>query len=509
MPLPKLIEVVPFSAEQLAQFKATKAEIVIPGSKSITNRALVLAAQATGMVTLKGALWSEDTEAMTDCMHRLGVEVDVAADPEVAANRILTVKGCGGKLPKGGTEAEPLELFVANAGTAARFLTAMVCLGDGVYRLSGVPRMHERPQKELIRALRALGYRIDTPNDMLPAVVYGGGPKPGRVEVSVEDSSQFASALLLSSRVGGWQVALSEGADPDELPYVEMTRQMTATFPHSGGTFQIEPDASSASYFHAANALFPDVAPVRVMACQPPKADGGTGWQIDAEYPRLSPVAAVPNPSSTALSGEKYLEAHGVKEAVAEAVAEVLRTRPADPLGAISGLLGAREESAAKRRKVTVSRKTDLGDAIMTAITIAPLAPVPFSFTDLGVLRKQECERVRALHDELTKCGARVLESGQTLDITPSEAGSLGRATIKTYHDHRMAMCFATLGLAVPGLKIEDPSCVRKTVPSFFQLLGAAPPGGLGVHIWECDPVSGARVRRLTEPEDLFAAAGK
>jgi 5-enolpyruvylshikimate-3-phosphate synthase len=82
--------------------------------------------------------------------------------------------------------------------------------------------------------------------------------------------------------VPGWQVALSEGADPDELPYVEMTRQMTATFPHSGGTFQIEPDASSASYFHAANALFPDVAPVRVMACQPPKADGGTGWQIDA-----------------------------------------------------------------------------------------------------------------------------------------------------------------------------------------------------------------------------------
>ena len=291
MPLPKLIEVVPFSAEQLAQFKATKAEIVIPGSKSITNRALVLAAQATGMVTLKGALWSEDTEAMTDCMHRLGVEVDVAADPEVAANRILTVKGCGGKLPKGGTEAEPLELFVANAGTAARFLTAMVCLGDGVYR------------------------------------------------------------------VGGWQVALSEGADPDELPYVEMTRQMTATFPHSGGTFQIEPDASSASYFHAANALFPGVAPVRVMACQPPKADGGTGWQIDAEYPRLTPVAADLNVSHTALSGEKYLEAHGVKEALAEAVAEVLRTRPADPLSAINGILSVREESAAKRRKVTVSRK--------------------------------------------------------------------------------------------------------------------------------------------------------
>ena len=104
----------------------------------------------------------------------------ISSDPHVSANRIITVHGCGGKIPNGGTAAAPLELFVANAGTAARFLTAMVCLGSGVYRLSGVERMHERPQKELIRALRALGYRIETPNDMLPAVVHGGGPRPGR-----------------------------------------------------------------------------------------------------------------------------------------------------------------------------------------------------------------------------------------------------------------------------------------------------------------------------------------
>ena len=164
MPLPKLIEVVPLSSTQLDAFKTKKAEIVIPGSKSITNRAIVLAALSDGAVTLKGALWSEDTEAMTDCMHRLGIKAEVATDPDNAANRVITVHGCGGNVPKGGTEDAPLELFVANAGTAARFLTAMVCLGSGVYRLSGVPRMHERPQKELIRALRSLGYRIDTPN---------------------------------------------------------------------------------------------------------------------------------------------------------------------------------------------------------------------------------------------------------------------------------------------------------------------------------------------------------
>merc|ERR550514_2468474 len=159
-------------------------------------------------------------------MQRLGFNVDVQPDPDVPANRIITVHGGGGKIPKAGTAEAPLELFVENAGTAARFLTAMTCLGDGVYRLSGVPRMHERPQQELVRALRALGYRVDTPNDKLPALVHGGGPKPGPVTVSVSDSSQFASALLLSAKKGGWEVKTPPDANPDELPYVEMTRRM-------------------------------------------------------------------------------------------------------------------------------------------------------------------------------------------------------------------------------------------------------------------------------------------
>lgn len=523
MPLPALIEVVPFSKQQLAAFKSTKAEIVIPGSKSITNRAIVLAAMSEGTVTLTGALWSEDTEAMADCMQKLGIQTVVEPDPKVAANRIITVSGCGGKIPKGGTEEEPLELFVANAGTAARFLTAMVCLGEVgfVYRLSGVPRMHERPQKELIRALRALGYRVDTPNDKLPAIVHGGGPKPGPIVVSVDDSSQFASALLLSSQRGGWDVSTPEGSNPDELPYVEMTRRMVELFPHTGGEFQIEPDASSASYFHACNTLFPAIKPVRVLACQPPKRDGGTGWQIDAEYPRLSPIAGGEaaaatdvtdgGSASTGAAGpttgaeaSQYLEKHGVEAALATALKLCVKSQPADPLASIGRALMA--ESLQRKPAQTISRKTDLGDSIMTAITIAPLASSPYSFTKLGVLRKQECERVRALKDELRKCSAKVTETGDTLDITPCELSDLGHATIHTYHDHRMAMCFATLGLAVPGLKLEDPSCVRKTVPSFFQLLALPPPHGLGAEIWECDPTSGERVRRLTEPDDLFAA---
>ena len=236
-------------------------------------------------------------------------------------------------------------------------------------------------------------------------------------------------------------------------------------FPHSGGSFQIEPDASSASYFHAVNALFPDIAPVRVMACQKPKQDGGSGWQIDAEFPRHAPIAG----------------------SAAEGIAS----------------------DSAKRAKntQTVSRKTELGDSIMTAITIAPLAGSAYSFTNLGVLRKQECERVHALRDELRKCGAKVSETCDTLELTPCDGSTLGNASIHTYHDHRMAMCFATLGLAVGGLKLQDPSCVRKTVPSFFQILAAQPPHGLGVEIWECDNSTGARVRQLTDAADLLAVA--
>ena len=190
--LPDLVEIIPPSSP-------VNATVVLPGSKSLTNRALILAALADGDVTLRGALWSEDTQAMVHCLGKLGFSVTVSDDPNEPANRTLVVEGRGGLIPAVGTEAEPLELFVENAGTAARFLLALVCLGEGVYRLSGIPRMHQRPQASLIHALRELGYRIDSPNDFLPAVVHGTGPRSGATcRVSVEESSQFASALILS-----------------------------------------------------------------------------------------------------------------------------------------------------------------------------------------------------------------------------------------------------------------------------------------------------------------------
>jgi 3-phosphoshikimate 1-carboxyvinyltransferase len=463
MALPDLIEIVPLS-------RPVCAEITVPGSKSITNRALILAALAQGRVILKGALWSEDTQVMTGALQKLGFEIKVEDDPAEFCNRVITVIGQGGEIPKAGTAEAPLDLFVGNAGTAARFLAAFVCLGRGVYRLSGVPRMHERPQAALFQALRELGYRVESEkgNDKLPSIIFGGGPGVSagqsqsnapakKCQVSIGESSQFASALLLASRPGGWEIKLM-GENLDESPYVVMTSKLLEVFPWSGGVFQIEPDASSGSYFWGAGWLAYGLetsqqaqrtgtwsgSPVSV------KNWPESGWQIDADFPDFLPF-----PSQ-------------------------------------------------------ISREGQLGDSIMTAIVLAAERDTAdcrgllenyeaIRFSDLGRLRVQECERVMALRTELTKCGAKMEETGDTLTVYPS---ALHGAEIETYDDHRMAMCFAILGLKVPGIKLKNPACVKKTFPNFFQKLAQPPPGGLGAVIWEIK--NGERTRKLSG-DDLFA----
>jgi len=447
MPLPDRIEIVPLD-------RPVHAEITVPGSKSITNRALVLAALADGETTLQGALWSEDTQVMVECLQELGYMVNVAPDPNETCNRTITVYGLGGKVPRGGTDEQPLELFVGNAGTAARFLAAMVCLGEGVYRLHGVPRMHERPQAALFTALRQLGYRLDSPNDKLPALIHGVGPKPGaKCTVSIEESSQFASALLLGVKVGGWQVEVT-GENAEESPYVTMTKALIFSFPARKGRFQIEPDASSGSYFWAASRL----APRHQLVPTPAKLPDGREFE-PREIWQFSSISVISWPDSGWQVDGKFVK-----------------------------FLPPPNE---------ISRRTDLGDSIMTAIVLAPFGSLTLHFTDLARLRVQECERVAALRTELTKCGAEVLEQGDTLTVFPS-AQKLHGAEIETYNDHRMAMCFAILGLKVPGIKIKNPACVKKTFPNFFQKLAAAPPHGLGATILD------ASGRKLAH-EELFA----
>jgi 3-phosphoshikimate 1-carboxyvinyltransferase len=511
MPLPPLIEIVPLSGP-------VHAEITVPGSKSITNRALILAALAEGRTTLRGALWSEDTQVMAECLERLGFEVMIEPDPDELGNRTITVQGLGGAIPKGGSPAQPLELFVGNAGTAARFLTAFVCLGKGVYRLQGVPRMHERPQAALFEALRQLGYTIESANDRLPAIIHGEGPKPGPCFVDTTESSQFASALLLSAKAGGWEVQLvgdsaEEGPDlfaPIKPPniavrsteswraghgYAALTWKLMEAFPKKGGVFQIEPDASSGSYFWAAGhrlyADYPEKNPTRRQkaflvwdSCVQVLHWPESKWQIDERFPELFERFQLESPH-TFLDYKQWALAN-------PGSATIKLLGPPRKLFAESAADGTPPQVR------TISRRTDLGDSIMTAIVMAPLAILPTRFTDLGRLRVQECERVVALRTELMKCGARVVEEGDTLTVYP--AGSeLHGAEIETYHDHRMAMCFAILGLKVPGIKIKNPACVKKTFPNFFQKLALAPPNGLGAAI--LDTSTGRRL----EVDELFA----
>ncbi len=495
MALPDLIEIVPLT-------QPVRAEITVPGSKSITNRALILAALADGVVTLTGALWSEDTQVMTEALRTLGFDVRVENDPAEFCNRTITVKGQGGKIPKAGTAEKPLELFVGNAGTAARFLAAMVCLGDGVYRLSGVPRMHERPQAALFKALRELGYRVDATNDKLPAIIFGSSrresaqTKPGETSqsgltsaatskglrsctVSIDESSQFASALLLSAKHGSWEVKVA-GDDDEEAPYVTMTERLVEVFPWGGGNFQIEPDASSGSYFWAA------------------------GWLLSAAF-QLKQF----------LAGKQKWETPFYFE---EEVLSWIRKshRPSDQTKHFAVSI---PQWPTSRWQIdtdfpsfiplpdTISRAEQLGDSIMTAVVLGADSAGGMGlekrssvlFADLGRLRVQECERVIALRTELRKCGGNVEEKGDTLKVFPA---TLHGAEIETYNDHRMAMCFAILGLKVPGIRLKNPACVKKTFPNFFQKLAAAPPNGLGVEIWEVK--DGQRTRKLAG-EDLFA----
>ena len=259
----------PYPIEPLT--KPPNCTITVPGSKSITNRALILAALAKGKCTLRGALWADDTQVMVDSLKRLGFDIRTLRDMAEPANKTLTVEGHGGVIPK-----KVALLRVGNAGTAARFLTAFVALGNGEYKMSGDPRMHERPMGDLFDGLRSIGVTVLSSMNRLPAVIRTKGIRGGTVKVSARSSSQFASALLLISRAGMLDVRLEETDEPHG--YVEMTRRMMGTFTPD---YSIEPDLSSASYFVAAGWI-----------------EGGqvdvAGWpkesiQIDGEFRKFLP----------------------------------------------------------------------------------------------------------------------------------------------------------------------------------------------------------------------------
>jgi len=262
-----------------------------------------------------------------------------------------------------------------------------------------------------------------------------------------------------------------------------MTIELIKAFPQNGGEFQIEADASSGSYFLAAEMLLPVVETLEYSA------------QFGAEVPTvyLHGVSVANWPSSGWQIDQDFsgvLLQSGLHQGLGLARIELAKLTHENKLA-----FEALRKSLAGTS--VISRRTDLGDSIMTAVVLAPLGRLtPVQFTDLARLRVQECERVAALRTELTRCGAKVVEEGDTLTVFPSP---LHGAEIETYNDHRMAMCFAILGLRIPGIRIKNPACVKKTFPDFFQKLAAAPPHGLGVTILD------AKAGRPLDPDALIA----
>jgi 3-phosphoshikimate 1-carboxyvinyltransferase len=390
----------PYPIEPLT--KPPNCTIIVPGSKSITNRALILAALSPEKCTLRGALWADDTQVMVDSLWELGFNVQVDPDPLEECNRTITVVGRGGRIP-----AKKAELYVGNAGTAARFLTALVCLGHGEYVIRGNERMHERPMGELFQALRQWGVEIEAEDNRLPAVVRAKRLQPTPIAISTDNSTQFASAMILIERAAGAQGQVSLKGVPDEYGYISMTNRLLTTFDPD---FRIEPDLSSASYFLAAAHLCGG----KVEIADWP----GDSLQIDREFPDF-----------------------------------------------------LRSASQAKPGPYEVSRLSHLGDSAMTLAVCAPFLPAGLRLTDAANMRLQETDRIKALVTELGRVGARAEEQADGLTVWPADAGQLHGADIETYDDHRMAMSFSVLGLKVPGIRIKNPACVRKTFPNFFEKL--------------------------------------
>lgn len=402
------------------------AAVVVPGSKSITNRALVVAALAEGCSTLEGALSAEDTEAMADSLVRLGIPVSI----DTSASEIA-VEGRGGRLAPG-----PVELDARLSGTTARFVLPVLALGQGRYRLDGLPPLRHRPMGPTLGALRRLGAVVEeeAAAGHLPVSVVASGLKGGTVRVPGSASSQFASGLLLSAPAMAEGLHLELEPPTVSRPYLELTLAVMEAFGaqvagnvesgvtvdagrYRGRRYRIEPDASAASYFFAA-----------AVIC------GGR-----VRVPGLGRASAQGD-----LAFVDILDTMGARVRWEEGAVEV--------------------SSGDDLRGVEVDM-ADCSDVAQTLAAVAVFASSPTRVRGIGFIRRKETDRIAAVVGELRRCGIDAMEEADGFTVRP---GRPRPARIETYHDHRMAMSFTLLGLREPGIEIADPSCVAKTFPGFF-----------------------------------------
>ncbi|HLS88739.1 MAG TPA: 3-phosphoshikimate 1-carboxyvinyltransferase [Sphingobacteriaceae bacterium] len=418
----------PYPVEPLAQ--PPEAVVEVPGSKSMTNRALVLAALADGPVTVTGALWADDTYYMSVALNQLGIPVRFNRD-----SHELYVQGRGGDLPAPGAE-----LYTGNAGTATRFLTALCALGSGRCRIDGTPRMRQRPIEPLCDALRQWGAQVHSVEGTgCPPLDIQGPLQGGLARLDSSLSSQYLSALLMVGPYAPQGAVVELTGPPPARPYVDMTMAMMArqgvTVKEEGGSrfivqpgryraqaIGVEPDASSAAYFWAAAAV--------------------TGGRV-----------TVKGTGRHSLQGDS-----GFVDVLAAMGCTV--TEDAEGL-TVTGPAGGRLKG------VDVDLNA-MSDMTPTLASLAPFCDSPVTIRNVGHIRVQETDRIAAIAAELARLGISVTELDDGLIIQP---GSPRPAVIQTYDDHRMAMAFALVGLRVPGLAVADPSCVAKSFPDYFSVL--------------------------------------
>lgn len=402
----------------------------IPGSKSYTNRALIVAAMADGVSTLRGALRSEDTEHMADSLRRLGIPVH---EPDATT---FQVEGEGGRIP-----AAEAELFVGNAGTATRFLTAFLGLGHGSYLVDGIERMRKRPIQPLLDALQALGVDALSVNGTgcPPVRVTAHGIEGGEIRMPGDQSSQYFSALLQIGPLTQKGLTIHVEREMVSKPYIDITADVMAAFgvtmerdaeyrllQVSGGQrytareYTIEPDASNASYFFGAAAV--SGGRVRV-----PRLGRGS------KQGDLQLLEALEQMGCAVTRGDDFVEVQGPE-----------RLRP-----------------------ISVDANA-YSDMAQTLYALAVFADGPTEVRNVEHSRLQECDRISASAAELRRLGQEVEEFPDGLRITPRPVTP---AVVQTYNDHRMAMAFALVGLQASGVQIADPGCTRKTFPDYWDRL--------------------------------------
>lgn len=402
----------------------------LPGSKSYTNRALPIAALASGETIIHGALDSDDTRYMVAALQSLGIEIE--ADWE---NATVRVQGCDGTLP-----ARSADIFLGNSGTSVRFLTALAALGAGTYRLDGNEAMRTRPIGPLISGLRSMGVVVSEEGEpgCPPLVVQSDGELGGTVVMPGDLSSQYFSALAMVSPYASHPMEIVVAGDLVSKPYIDMTADAMAAFgvtlhhdnytriwpepgQRYGGTrYPVEPDASAASYFFALAA----VTGGRIKVNRLP----ATSRQGDLAF-----VDVLEEMGCTVIREDDGISVQGP---------EKLHGLDVD-MNAIS-------------------------DTVMSLATIAPFADGPVTIRNIGHIRLKETDRIDATAKELTRLGIRVETTADSMTIYP---GELRPAVIETYDDHRIAMSFAIAGVKSGVVQIADPMCVRKTVPGFWELL--------------------------------------